>query len=54
MPASESSSSNRSKPVKHFICYMCSKTFDSIETLESHKRFEHNGLEQFKPPAGVG
>jgi hypothetical protein len=29
---------------------MCSKTFDSIETLVSHKRLEHNELGQSKPP----
>jgi hypothetical protein len=54
MPASESSSSNRSKPVKQYICYMCSKTFDSVETLDSHKRFEHNETGYSKPIAGVG
>jgi hypothetical protein len=32
---------------------MCSKTFDSIETLDSHKRLEHSELGQSKPPAGV-
>ena len=54
MPARESSSSNRSKPVRQFICYMCSKTFDSIETLESHKRFEHSEVGRPQPLAGVG
>jgi hypothetical protein len=31
-----------------------SKTFDTIETLDSHKRLEHSELGQSKPPAGVG
>ena len=54
MPASESSSSNRSKPVKQLICYMCSKTFDSIETLDSHKRLEHSEIGRPQSLAGVG
>jgi hypothetical protein len=29
---------------KQNICYLCSNTFDSIETLESNKRLEHNEL----------
>jgi hypothetical protein len=47
-PQSSSSTKQRS-----YICYMCSKIFDSIETLDSHKRFEHSELGQSKPPAGV-
>ena len=65
MPASISVSSSSSKtaesqsssPVtnqRSFICYICSKIFDSIETLDSHKRLEHSELGQPKPPAGVG
>ena len=57
---SSSSSSSRSrastKPsAKQYMCYMCSKIFDSIETLDSHKRLEHsNKPRQSKPPAEVG
>ena len=36
------------------IWYMCSKTFDSIGTFDSHKRFEHSEPGHSKPPAGVG
>ena len=37
------------------MCAMCAaKSFDSAETLDSHKRFEQNEPEQYKPPAGVG
>lgn len=48
---SSSPSESRTKPIKQFICHMCSKTFDTIETLDSHKRLEHS---ESKPPAGVG
>lgn len=65
MPASISvSSSKTTKSEPHllsssttkqrsYICYMCSKIFDSIETLDSHKKLEHGELGQSKPPAGV-
>ena len=64
MPASISVSSSSSKTAepqssssttkqRSYICYMCSKIFDSIETLDSHKRLEHSELGQSKPPAGV-
>ena len=52
MPTGESSSLNRSK-VKQYICYICSKTFDNIETLESHKRFEHSEVGRPQPLPGV-
>jgi hypothetical protein len=54
MPVSASISSNTYKSTKQYVCNLCSKSFDSAETLDSHKRFEHNELEQYKPPAGVG
>ena len=60
MPASISvSSSKKTEPQssstkqRSYICYMCSKIFDSIETLDSHKRLEHSELGQSKPPAGI-
>jgi hypothetical protein len=63
MPASvsvSSSSNTTTKPTslsstkqRSYICYMCSKIFDSIETLDSHKRFEHSEGDS-KPIAGVG
>ena len=54
MPVSASISSNTNKSAKQYVCNVCGKSFDSAETLDSHKRFEHNELEQYKPPAGVG
>ena len=51
---SSSPSESRTKPVKQHICHMCSKAFDSVETLDSYKRLEHSELGQPKPPAGVG
>jgi uncharacterized Zn-finger protein len=60
MPATVSSGSTttRTKP-KQYICYLCSKTFDSIDTLNSHKRLDHGSTESGestkpRPPAGVG
>lgn len=58
MPSAIFGSTNRNKP-KQYICYLCSKTFDEINTLSSHKRLEHGTSEsgeRSKPqaPAGVG
>jgi hypothetical protein len=50
----EPQSSSSTTKQRSYICYMCSKTFDSVETLDSHKRLEHSELGQPKPPAGVG
>ena len=50
---SSSPSESRNKPAfkstKQYICYKCNKTFDSLETLDSHKRVEHSELGQSKP-----
>lgn len=56
--ASSGSTTTRAKP-KQYICYLCSKTFDSIDTLNSHKRLDHGSTESGKstkpqPPAGMG
>jgi hypothetical protein len=45
--------------LKQYICYFCSKTFDSIDTPDSHKKLEHGRTktgDSTKPqaPAGVG
>jgi hypothetical protein len=45
--------------LKQYIYYFCSKTYDSIDTLDSHKKLEHGSTEtgdSTKPqaPAGVG
>jgi hypothetical protein len=56
--AATSGSTARTKP-KQYICYLCSKTFDAIDILDSHKRLDHGSTEtgeSIKPqaPAGVG
>ena len=43
--------SNRRRS-KEYRCGVCGRTFDSIETLNSHKRMEHS--EKSQAPAGVG
>lgn len=53
-----SGSTSRTKP-KQYICYLCSKTFDDVDTLNSHKRLDHGRAESGEstrpqPPAGVG
>jgi uncharacterized Zn-finger protein len=56
--ASSGSTTTRTKP-KQYICYLCNKTFDSIDTLNSHKRLDHGSnvsgeSTKPQPPAGVG
>ncbi len=46
-----SSGSATTKPKQH-RCNICGMTFDSVETLNSHKRLDHSKSSQ--PPAGVG
>ena len=38
---------------KQYRCSICGKVFDSIDTLNSHKKMEHS-QEGYQPPAGVG
>ena len=38
--------------LKEYRCSICSKIFDSAETLDSHKRIDHSP-EGYQPPAGV-
>ena len=52
--SSGSKASDNPPSTKQYICYMCSKTFDIIETLDSDKRLKHSKLGQPKSPAGVG
>jgi C2H2-type zinc finger len=56
--SSSSSSSSGTRPRQH-RCDICGKSFDSIETLNSHKRLDHgcssdSGGTAPQPPAGVG
>ena len=48
-----SSTGDRSKPKQHH-CELCRKSFDSLDTLNSHKRLEHSESGKSQSPAGVG
>jgi hypothetical protein len=59
MPTAVSSGSPNKIKHKQYICYLCSKIFDDIDILNSHKRLEHGGTgigASTKPqgPAEVG
>jgi hypothetical protein len=43
----------RSSCLREYRCTICSKIFDSGETLNSHKTIEHS-QDGYQPPAGVG
>jgi hypothetical protein len=47
------SNPKRSTDSKEHRCSICGRVFDSMETLNSHKRMDHS-QEGYKPPAGVG
>ena len=51
--APSSSTGSGSKPKQH-ICEICVKIFYSIDTLNSHKRLDHNESGKSQSPAGVG
>ena len=58
MPSAISSGPTTSTKPKQYICNLCSKTFDSIDILNSHKRLDHGTREtgestKPQPPAGV-
>ncbi len=46
------SNARRSSALKEYRCSICSKIFDSAETLDSHKRIDRSP-EGYQPPAGV-
>jgi hypothetical protein len=48
-----SSTEDRSKPKQH-RCEMCGMSFDSLNTLDSHKRLDHSESGKSQSPAGVG
>jgi uncharacterized Zn-finger protein len=54
MPVSAFISSNTNKSTKQYVCNVCSKSFDSAETLDSHQRFELSEAGHSQPLAGVG
>ncbi|MGB7679728.1 MAG: hypothetical protein WBL49_13035 [Nitrososphaeraceae archaeon] len=59
MPSAVSSGSSNKTKHKQYICYLCSKTFDNIDILNSHKRLEHGstgigGSTKPQGPTGVG
>ncbi|HEY3526906.1 MAG TPA: hypothetical protein VGK47_11955 [Nitrososphaeraceae archaeon] len=47
-----SSSRNRPSKSKQYRSSLCDKPFDSDETLDSHRRFEHIEPGHSKPVAG--
>jgi uncharacterized Zn-finger protein len=51
--APSSSTGTGSKPKQH-RCEICGKSFDSIDTLNSHKRLDHDESGKSQSPAGVG
>jgi hypothetical protein len=51
--AAISSSIDRSSK-QQYRCNICDKPFDSAETLDSHRKFEHNEPGHSKPVAGAG
>jgi hypothetical protein len=46
------STPKRPPPSEEHRCSLCGKVFDSIETLNSHKKMDHG--QESKQPAGVG
>ena len=48
-----SSSGDRNRP-KQYRCEICDKSFDSVDTLNSHKRLDHSESGRNQSPAGVG
>ena len=55
MPETAASSSSKNRPSKQYRCNICDKPFDSAETLDSHRRFEHSEAGRHSQPlAGVG
>ena len=54
MSRSPSSSTEAGSKPKQYRCETCSKSFDSIDTLNSHKRLDHSESGRGQSPAGVG
>lgn len=52
-PSSSTGTGTGSKPKQH-RCEICGKSFDSIDTLNSHKRLDHDESGKSQSPAGVG
>jgi hypothetical protein len=53
--SSIASSSRRDKTTpKQHRCEICGKGFDSLDTLDSHKRLDHSESGKSQSPAGVG
>jgi hypothetical protein len=54
MASPSSSAAGAGSKRKQYHCEMCSKSFDSIGTLNSHKRLDHGESGRSQSPAGVG
>jgi hypothetical protein len=53
MSTASSSTGDRNRPKQH-RCEICGKSFDSLDTLDSHKRLDHSESGKGQSPAGVG
>ncbi|HEU4824074.1 MAG TPA: hypothetical protein VFS97_11670 [Nitrososphaeraceae archaeon] len=54
MASATSSSAGAGSRSKQYRCEMCSKSFDSSDTLDSHKSLDHGKSGRSQSPAGVG
>jgi hypothetical protein len=45
-------STSKRPPPKEYRCSLCGRVFDSVETLNSHKKMDHS--QESQRPAGVG
>jgi hypothetical protein len=51
--ADSSSRGNRNTPKQH-RCEICGKSFDTLDTIDSHKRRDHSESGKGQSPAGIG
>ena len=54
MSSTDSSSRGNRNTRKQHRCEICGKSFDSLDTLDSHKRLDHSKSGKSQSPAGVG
>jgi uncharacterized Zn-finger protein len=54
MTSAPSSSTGVGSKPKQYNCEICGKSFDSVDTLNSHKRLDHSESGRSQSPAGVG
>ncbi|HJR46984.1 MAG TPA: C2H2-type zinc finger protein [Nitrososphaeraceae archaeon] len=54
MTSAPSSSTGAGSKPKQYRCEICGKSFDSVDTLNSHTRLDHSESGRSQSPAGVG